>query len=199
MRRIAWRGLAAFLAFVVLMGMAGIVFAWQYSQPYVWSTLYNMPNGQPWSPYQGTLSGDVAPSGSLRQTNPIGSNVAWYPVALDYIRTHGQNVAITFHSFDINNGCSSFKIGSSAGTNLPAPQYLYYNRQCAFQPTEGRIYSTNAWLISPNTPYWGQALYTEMFGTSTTQKITVDTYYGSSPNWHQTYCIAPYVTVASIC
>lgn len=196
------KGLILCLAFVLFMGMAGTVLAWQYDQWYVQSTLWGR-GGQPWAPYDGKLKADVwKDSAFRRKTNPVGDFVYWNPDALSYIRTHGQDVAITFHSFQKNNnGCSSFRVLDYAGTNLPAPQYLTYFRQCfPFQRTEGRIYSRDATGIAPYATYWGQAFFDDNInGNGTTQKITVDTYYGSQENWHQTYCIRPGEFLARVC
>lgn len=190
------------LAFALFMGMAGTVLAWQFSQSYTSSTLWGQPQGKPWSPYQGTLAADVGNVSGKRQTNPYGHNVAWNNNALNYIRTNGRNVAITFHSYrKSDNGCSTFELTGNAATNLPAPQYLMYR----FRPltclryTEGRIYSTNANLINAYSNYWGQVVYQDDNTTTVTQKISVDTYYGGAENWHQTYCIRPGEFLARVC
>lgn len=196
------RGLILCLAFALFMGMAGTALAWQYDQWYTQSTLWGR-GGQPWAPYDGKLKADVWQDSSWRWTNPVGYFVYWNPDALDYIRTHGKDVAITFHSFVKNSNwaCSSFEVLNYAGTNLPAPQYLTYFRQCyPFRRTEGRIYSRDAASIVPYATYWGQAFFKDLFDyTPITQKITVDTYYGSQENWHQTYCIRPGEFLARVC
>lgn len=204
MKMSTWKkGLVPFLAFVLFMVMAGTALAWQYSQLYTDSTLWGRPQGKPWSPYHGTFQADVWNDGGNRRTNPMAYNVFWNPDALDYIRTHGQDVAITFHSFKkSDNGCSSFEIlGDVAGTNLPAPQCLLYVRQCWYngRRTEGRIYSRDASRIGPYSGYWGQVFYKDNNSTGATQKMTVDTYYGSQENWHQTYCIRPGEFMARVC
>lgn len=203
MSRTGWKTLVAFLAFVLFMGMAGTALAWEYSQSYTSSTLYGGPQGKPWSPSGGILQADVHNVSGNRRTNPVGNLVYWGTAALNYIRNNGQWVSITFHSFNINNGCSSFAVLDMAGTNLPAPQVnKYWRAPCApltFRYTEVRIASTNANLMQPWTSYWGQGFYQDNNTTTTRQKITVDTYYGGQENWHQTYCINVGSFVASVC
>lgn len=205
MRKIAWKSSVVFFTFVVLMSVAGTALAWQYSRQYTTSTLFGGSQGQAWSPNIGYLDADVGNVNGKRQTNPLGGYVSWGQTALNYIRANqawpDNYVAITFHSFDINNGCSSFRILDMTGTSLPAPSVLIYVRQCFLiqRPTEVRIRSTNANLISAGTHYWGQAFYEDDNTTTVRQKITVDTYFGSNPNWHQTYCINVGAYLASIC
>ena len=203
MSKTGWKGLTVLIAFILLMGMAGTALAWQYSQNYTPSTLYGGSSGKPWSPSGGVLQADVGNVNGNRRTNPVGNNVYWGTTALNYIRNNGQWVSITFHSFDINNGCSSFAVLDMTGTNLPAPQVnKYWRPPCwpfIFRYTEVRIQSTNANLMSPYTYYWGQGFYEDNNTTSVRQKITVDTYYGSQENWHQTYCINVGAYTASVC
>lgn len=202
MRKIAWKSSVVFFTFVVLMSMAGTALAWQYSRQYTTSTLFGGSQGQAWSPNIGYLDADVGNVNGKRQTNPLGDYVSWGQTALNYIRSNGQWVSITFHSYDINNGCSSFVVLNMVGTSLPAPTYTRYVRQCFFvdgKPTEVRIQSTNANLISAGTHYWGQAFYEDGNTTTVRQKITVDTYYGSNQNWHQTYCVNVGAYLAVVC
>lgn len=189
MKKIARRSLVGSVIFVLVMGMAGTALAWQYDQFYTYNTLYGQPYGKPWSPDSGHLYADVGNVSGNRRTNPLASSVWWNPTALTYIRSNGQWVSITFHSFDINNGCSSFEVLDMAGTNLPAPQVnKYWRSPCwplTFRYTEVRIQSTNASLMSAYYSYWGQAFYQDNNTTSLRQKITVDTYYGGQENWHR--------------
>lgn len=201
MNKNRWKGLSIALAFVLAMSAAGTALAWQYTAFYTSNTLYGQPNGKPWSPLNGQLYADVYNSGGNRQTNPIGSSVYWNSTALNYIRGNGQNVSITFHSYQYsNNGCSSFGTTGNSATNLPAPQYLQYYRQCSpFRLTEGRVTSTNANAMVAYYSYWGQAIYQDNNTTSERQKLTVDTYYGGQENWHQTYCVDAFQFTARIC
>lgn len=203
MKRTASKGLLLALAFVLFMSMAGTALAWQYTAFYTYNTLYGRPNGKPWSPDSGQLYADVGNSGGNRQTNPIGSSVWWNPTALSWIRSNddnGDKVSITFHSYQYsNNGCSSFKTTGNAATNLPAPQYLQYWRQCFLGYTEGRVTATNSDALVAYYSYWGQAIYQDNNTTGERQKLTVDTYFGGQENWHQTYCVDAYQFTARVC
>ena len=131
----------------------------------------------------------------------MGYDVWWNPTAVSYIQNNGQLVSITFHSFDINNGCSSFATTGNGGTNLPAPRLEQYRRQCLpfGNYTEARLVATNSSALAAYTYYWGQAIYQDDNTTGVRQKVTVDTYYGGNANWHQTYCIDPGAYTARVC
>lgn len=207
MKTLAWKGIIPLLVFVLLMGLTGTALAWQYSQSYTPNTLWGQPNGKAWSPYTGTLNGDVyGPPNPQRWTQPRGSGVAWNVEALNYIRNNGQKVAITFHSFERGpngeNRCSSFDAVADAGTNLPAPKTVLVNwRPPCWNSryTEIRVRSEDANQIGPFSGYWAGAWFKEVNTTNQQQKISVDTYYGGNENWHQTYCILPGGFTAVVC
>jgi hypothetical protein len=189
-----WKGLAAFLAFVVLMGMAGTALAFQFSQSYQPDTLYGQPNGKPWSPSSGILEANLYYINYQDITDPHGNSVTWGSDALNYIKTNGQKVYITFHSFRASdNGCSAFEPQSYGwATNLPNPGVERHKRQCwPSRFTEIKIFSNSQNSMQAGTSYYGKAQYNEYAGTNYTQMITVDTYYGGNENWHQKYCFQP--------
>ncbi|MCI0565302.1 MAG: hypothetical protein MN733_43105 [Nitrososphaera sp.] len=200
MKRVAWKSLAVPLAFILAMGVVGQALAWQYNQAYIASSLYGGANGKPWSPYNGYLRGDVFQL-SNRVAVAQGDTVRWNSTALSYITSHGQYVYITFHSFNINNGCSSFRADSVGwASNLPSPfQLVLIRLPCTTRYTEMRIGSNSQVSIAAYTSYWGKGQYTEETSTSLDQKISVDTYYGGNENYHQVYCIRVGQVVAVVC
>jgi hypothetical protein len=198
---IAWKGLAVSLAFIFAMGIVGQALAWQYNNAYIGNSLYGQANGKAWSPYQGTYRGDGFQL-SNRVAVAQGEFVKWNSTALSYITGNGENVAITFHSFALDNSCSSFEANSVGwGSNLPNAYMTVEGGRppCWIRPTEIRVKSGNQGAIVANTAYWGKGQFTEVTSTTKDQKFSVDTYYGGSDNYHQVFCIRLGQTVAVNC
>ncbi len=188
-----WKTAIFILLVTASMATVSHVLAAEFDQPYTPTTLWGA-GGAWWAPYDGDFSSNTYGSPGSRRTYPYGKNVRWNPTAISNIASDfwGRDVAITFHSFrKDNNGCSSFEVKHGFFiTNLPAPVYRYYVRQCSgwnSHETEVRIAATAT--LTANHAYYGKAKYEEYTTTAYHQKFTVDTYLGGSENWHQTYCV----------
>jgi hypothetical protein len=189
-----------FLATLFVVGLTlftvGQVFAWEYDRPYAVG-LYGTSTGKTWSPYQGRLRGDVGyDNANERATQPLAQYVRWNWSAINWMRANNGSISITFHSsFDGNTGpsagCDNYWYAQYwASTDLPGASATVFPRSCGFtKDSEIRIYG-DKYRLYGDVDYFAQSWYKERYNSGEPKgQFNVDTYWGSSENYHQKYCV----------
>jgi len=193
---------ATMLAVLLTFFLAGQALAYQFDQPYA----AGLHPAQSWAPYTGRLQADGRISGGRRITEPLAQSVKWNQTAINWMRSTGGSLSIAFHSSyngytGPNGGCDNgWAPMNWAATNMPGGSYTEYYRSCYYQwLSEVRVFGDRTRLAA-NTSYWAQSRFGDYAVTSDPRvQINVDTYWNSSENYHQKYCIGDNATTAGSC